>query len=170
MAAAAIAALNKEQDGRPRTEDLLAHLTSATTLKLPPESEWIKAGTLEKRALAATEVWHPRRVVLTKEFMAVSRVDSDDMLDQVFLSEVEGADRKHTSHAHDTTANVDRSGRIRRRSSSTFPVQHSLLPVPDWQAAQDAATFAVRTSIHGHNAGRAYVSQCYAFRAQPQPQ
>eukprot|EP00961_Rhodomonas_salina_P244549 3305134-Rhodomonas_salina.2 len=163
MAAASIAMLNHHQESRRRMES--ARNVYSTTLKLPAEAEWIKSGTLEKRAFSSTEVWNQRRVVLTKEMLAVTRVDSDDIIDQVFLVEVEGTDHKLPAHTAD--AALATSTDTRRRSSQAG-IKHlspsspqSLLPISDWQAARDAATFGVRTSLDGHNAGRTY-----EFRAE----
>ena len=56
--------------------------------KLPPESEWLRNGTVERQTSIADAVWQPRVIVLTAEDVMFAKPDSDAVVDRLPLRNI----------------------------------------------------------------------------------
>eukprot|EP00961_Rhodomonas_salina_P186528 2518368-Rhodomonas_salina.1 len=101
MAAAAVAAISAASG-----DDALVSRTpegkgaparKSCTLQLPPGPHWIKSGLLYKHVHGHVDPWHPRRVVLTSEFLCITRPHSTDVIERLELKTVRGIGPYHPS-------------------------------------------------------------------------
>ena len=56
--------------------------------KLPPESEWLRSGMVERQTSIADAVWQPRLIVLTSTDVLFAKADSDAIVDRLPLRSI----------------------------------------------------------------------------------
>ena len=56
--------------------------------KLPPESEWLRSGMVERQTSIADAVWQPRLIVLTATDVLFAKADSDAIVDRLPLRSI----------------------------------------------------------------------------------
>ena len=55
---------------------------------LPSKDTWIKVGTVERRTVHANVIWRERQLILTKDCIFFGRIDSDLVVDKIYISEI----------------------------------------------------------------------------------
>eukprot|EP00288_Rhodomonas_lens_P011979 CAMPEP_0177749332 /NCGR_PEP_ID=MMETSP0484_2-20121128/32430_1 /TAXON_ID=354590 /ORGANISM="Rhodomonas lens, Strain RHODO" /LENGTH=339 /DNA_ID=CAMNT_0019264309 /DNA_START=115 /DNA_END=1131 /DNA_ORIENTATION=+ len=56
---------------------------------LPEQSKWLKNAVLKKRVVSAEVAWHPRRVVITRDKVFLTRDGSEEIIEDVDLVSIE---------------------------------------------------------------------------------
>ncbi len=56
--------------------------------KLPPESEWLRSGMVERQTSMVDAVWQPRLIVLTATDVLFAKPDSDAIVDRLPLRSI----------------------------------------------------------------------------------
>lgn len=113
-------------------------------LKLPPNEEWVKNGSLSKKVVGTTVYWQPRDLVLTERRLCFAKPGSDSLLDSIPLHEVSEVFMGDFEQRQHTGGQMLASKSFRKGSLSKGDEGDHMF------------AFTIATAEGGYNAGRSF--------------
>ncbi|EKX48820.1 hypothetical protein GUITHDRAFT_105446 [Guillardia theta CCMP2712] len=117
---------------------------STTMIPAADEHGVIIEGILQKKIIRSTVSWQPQRVRLSSTDMVFSDIKTDEVLDSIFLHEID-----HVLKAVDSEEDLKP-----KNTGSMLLMETREDEIID--SDDDSRTFVIKTSAEGHNLGRVY--------------